>query len=374
MAASILGWGGRTAAFAGAPGTVSVVGSISFSGLQFQTSGYTLAAGSGGVLNTTTANTAIALSTGVTSTIDAPIAGSGGIYLQGSGTLIVRGENTYTGGTSIRGGSTLQIGDGGTTGSIVGNVNNDGALIFNRSDTIAFGGEISGAGMLRQAGTGTLILTGNNTYTGGTSIGSGSTLQIGNGGTTGSIIGNVVNDGTLTFKRADTVTFGGDVSGTGQLRQDGAGTLILTGTSTYTGGTTIVSGSTLQLGAGGTSGSIIGDVANGGALVFNRSNTIGFGGRISGTGEVRQEGSGTVVLVRRQHLLRRHEHSFRVRLPFRRTKISAAAISTSTAARCRPPQHSHPAGARRSARGAGPSIRIAARTSAPPGPSAARAR
>ena len=148
-----LGWGGQTAMFAGAPGTVSVVGPVSFNGLQFQTSGYTIAAGSGASLNTTTANTAITLSSGVTSTIDAPIAGSGGINLQGSGTLIFRGENSYTGGTAIGSGSTLQIGDGGTSGSITGNVTNDGALVFNRSDTIAFGGDISGAGMLRQAGT-----------------------------------------------------------------------------------------------------------------------------------------------------------------------------------------------------------------------------
>jgi fibronectin-binding autotransporter adhesin len=291
-----LAWGGQTAVFAGAAGTVSVVGPVSFNGLQFQTSGYTLAAGSGGVLNTNTPNTPITLGSGVTSTIEAPIAGSGGINLQGSGTLIFSGENTYTGGTTIGSGSTLQIGDGGTRGSIAGNVTNDGALVFNRSDIISFGGDISGAGTLRQAGSGTLILTGTNTYTGGTTIGSGSTLQIGDGGTTGSIVGNVINDGTLTFKRADTITFGGDVSGAGALRQDGAGTLILTGSNSYSGGTTIVSGSTLQIGAGGSAGSIIGNVANAGALVFNRSNTVGFGGAISGAGEVRQEGNGTLVL------------------------------------------------------------------------------
>jgi fibronectin-binding autotransporter adhesin len=291
-----LGWGGRTAIFTGAAGTVDVVGPVTFNGLQFQTSGYKLAAGSGATLNTVTADSAINLNPGVTATIDAPIVGSGGIHVQGSGTLIVTGDNTYAGGTTIGTGSTLQVGDGGTRGSIVGNVNNDGALVINRSGTVAFGGDIAGSGMLRQAGPGTLILTGTNTYTGGTAIAAGSTLQVGDGGRSGSIVGNVANDGTLAFNRADTVVFGGDVTGAGALRQDGAGTLILIGNNTYSGGTTIAAGATLQLGVGGDSGSIIGDVANSGALVFNRSNTIAFGGQISGIGEVRQEGSGTVVL------------------------------------------------------------------------------
>ncbi|MGO4843612.1 autotransporter-associated beta strand repeat-containing protein, partial [Rhizobiaceae sp. 2RAB30] len=82
------------------------------------------------------------------------------------------------------------------------------------------------------------------TYGGGTTISAG-TLQIGNGGTTGSIVGNVVNDGTLAFDRSDDLTFGGAISGSGSLAQNGTGTTILTGASTHSGGTTITSG-TLQ--------------------------------------------------------------------------------------------------------------------------------
>ena len=92
---------------------------------------------------------------------------------------------------------------------------------------------------------GTQILTGANSYSGGTTIVSG-TLQIGSGGTSGSIVGNVADNGTLAFNRSDDVSFAGVVSGSGALEQDGAGTLTLGGTNTYTGGTTVRSG-TLSL-------------------------------------------------------------------------------------------------------------------------------
>lgn len=86
-----------------------------------------------------------------------------------------------------------------------------------------------------------MILTGENTYSGGTTVSAG-TLQLGAGGTTGSITGNITNNGILAFNRGDVVTFGGLISGTGGIAQLGSGTLILSNSNTYTGGTTIAGG------------------------------------------------------------------------------------------------------------------------------------
>ena len=193
----------------------------------------------------------------------------------GTGTTILTATDTYTGGTTISAG-TLQLGNGGTTGSIVGNVTDNGTLAFGRSDSVTFPGVISGTGSVSQIGTGTTILTAANTYTGGTTISAG-TLQLGNGGTTGSIVGNVTDNGTLAFDRSDSVTFPGVISGTGSVSQIGTGTTILTAANTYTGGTTISAG-TLQLGNGGTSGSIVGDVTDNGTLAFDRSDVVTFPG------------------------------------------------------------------------------------------------
>ncbi|MRT32523.1 hypothetical protein FGX01_01120, partial [Xylella fastidiosa subsp. multiplex] len=77
------------------------------------------------------------------------------------------------------------------------------------------------------------------------------------GATAGSIAGNadIQAGGTLAFKRSDRVVYGGAISGSGNLRQEGSGTLVLTGDSTFTGITTIASGS-LQVGDGANSGTL----------------------------------------------------------------------------------------------------------------------
>jgi outer membrane autotransporter protein len=267
------------------------------------TGGTTIAAGTlqlgdggttGSIVGNVTNNAMLAFNRSNSVTFPGVISGTGELGQIGSGTTILTGDNTYTGGTNIAAG-TLQLGNGGTSGSIVGNITDNGTLAVDRSDVVTLPGVIFGPGRLNQIGPGTTVLTGENVYVGGTTISAG-TLQLGNGGDTGSIVGNVTDNGTLTFDHSDVVTFPGTISGTGTLSQIGTGTTVLTTNDTYTGGTTITAG-TLQLGNGGTTGSIVGNVTDDGTLAFGRGNTVTFPGLISGIGGVSQIGPGTTILT-----------------------------------------------------------------------------
>jgi autotransporter-associated beta strand protein len=127
----------------------------------------------------------------------------------------------------------------------------------------------SAGGALVKIGTGTLTLTGTNAYTGGTTV-NGGTLQIGNGATTGSITGDVIDNATLAFNHSNTVTFGGAISGSGALQQMGPGTLVLTGTESYTGATT-VNGGTLEVDT---------------SIATSSLTTVNSGAALAGTGTV----------------------------------------------------------------------------------------
>ena len=141
-------------------------------------------------------------------------------------------------------------------------------------------------------GAGTLTIAGDATYTGGTTV-NGGAVVIGNGGASGSIVGNVAfcanaadpscdasTAKALAFNRSDAFSFGGSISGPGQVFQIGSGTTSLTGASTYSGPTSVNAG-TLSV-----DGSITSQVSvNAGATLSGRgsvgSTTVDSGGMLS---------------------------------------------------------------------------------------------
>jgi len=148
----------RLAVFQGTAGTVTVdtsAGAVSTTGMQFATSGYVVTGDALTLAGTAQATIRVGDGTSAGSstvaTIASALTGTGGINKSDLGTLILTGANTYTGGTSITAG-TLQIGNGGTTGSVVGNITNNASLVFNRSDTLTYSGAISGTGAMTKSG------------------------------------------------------------------------------------------------------------------------------------------------------------------------------------------------------------------------------
>jgi autotransporter-associated beta strand protein len=133
-------------------------------------------------------------------------------------------------------------------GSVIYNVLGGYAYSDSGNITTAFGNTvtISGAGNLLQNGSGSLILSGNNSYTGATSIASGSVLTVTGSLGGGNYAGNIANLGTLTFRQNANQTLYGAISGAGSLAKNGTGALTLSGNSNYRGATTINAG-TLNL-------------------------------------------------------------------------------------------------------------------------------
>jgi outer membrane autotransporter protein len=211
------------------------------------------------------------------------LSGGGPLSKLGSGTLVLLGSDNYSGGTTIAGG-VLQLGNGGTSGSITGNIVDNGVLAIKHSDAVAFTGTISGNGKVAQIGTGTTFLTGVNSYSGGTLVASGT--LVGNATSFGR--GPMLDNATLIFDQSTNASFSNAISGGGQLIKQGAGALNLTGASSLSGPTTIVAGllsvnGTLApsvvtvdngatLGGNGTVGGIL---ANSGATVAPGNNSIG---------------------------------------------------------------------------------------------------
>lgn len=179
---------------------------------------------------------------------------AGHLYKGGFGTWVIDRDD-FAATDTIIGGGTLQIGNGGTTGSIGhGEINMfQGSLVFDRSDNVVFGGDIFGgsSNTLVQAGTGSLTLLSHQLQLTDIQIRRG-TLQIDDTGDAPpcdlcsyTLGATVVNEGSLVFDSNADVTFDGAISGAGSLTQNGSGRVILTATNTYSGGTTVNNGELL---------------------------------------------------------------------------------------------------------------------------------
>ena len=279
--------------------------------------------------------------------------GVGKLTKIGTGKLTLTANNDYTGGTEINGG-TLQVGDptvgGGTSGAIGSGAvfGNGGNLVFARTDSVTVNAPLNGTINVSQIGGGSLTLNAANTYTGTTTIGSG-TVRLGvagalptgtsvtlgdaanhngnldlNGqsatisglstvgtGTANTVTNSGAVDSTLTYAGGNS-TFSGSIQDAGGTKVNltvNSGTLQLTGTNTYSGATTTNGTGTLQIGNGGTVGTIgSGTITTNGTLSINHSDAVTISSVIGGTGQVAARWHRRHDAQRREHLHRSDDH------------------------------------------------------------------
>ena len=186
----------------------------------------------------------------------------------------------------------IQINGGtliGTTNQLPNTITDNGGLTFSQTTAGTYNGIITGTGTVEISGSGPVTFSGANTYSGGTTIDTGSKLI----GTTGSLQGNFANSGLLQFNQSTTGTYGGAISGSGGVQISGGGSVTFTGLNNYTGGTTIDSLTALI----GTTDTIRGNITDNGLLTFSQSTAGSFAGNISGGGSVSISGTGPITFT-----------------------------------------------------------------------------
>jgi fibronectin-binding autotransporter adhesin len=307
-------------------GTLTLTGANDYTGITTISAG-TLRIGNGGTTGSLSTSSSIVSdatlvferSNTMTQGVDfaSGISGTGGITQAGSGTTILSGANSYAGTTSITAGvldvGTISSGALGSGGLIVNSAVLQGNGTFSRTlsgNATPAAGQISsnGGGFAARGGTLTVTLGASATDTLLLSSGG---FRFGNmlfGSSTADSAVVVLNPISTngSFTRTFTVNSGvggdyaelqGGISSTGSVLKAGSGLLILSGAGTYTGATTISAG-TLQIGAGGSTGTLSGTsgITNNATLAFNRTGTLAITAPISGTGVVNQIGTGIVTL------------------------------------------------------------------------------
>lgn len=234
-------------------------------------------------------------------------------------------------------------GTGGDSAIATHNVRNDGLLVLNFASDVLIDAEsplaVTGTGALLLTGTGTVgVDTDTLAHTGGTIVANGAlqltgsmagdirtsgngVFVLGDGGTSGSFTGNLVNDGTFVYARSDSYSFIGDFSGSGLLEKRGAGVLTFAGDYQFVGTTSILGGSvkftgqidpttefdlaggSLDLGGadqtiGGLSGTAQSGInLDGSRLTVDQGDNSVFAGTITGSGGLTLTGGGQLNLT-----------------------------------------------------------------------------
>jgi autotransporter-associated beta strand protein len=282
--------------------------------MDFQSNNYTL---TGGSITSATARTITVAGTNA-ATMNSVIAGAGNVTKLGTGTLILGGANTYTGTTAINAGtlrvagSTTTLGGasaGAVTIGAAGTLELTGGVTLDNAVTVTAGGTLTSAGaaantltgaitgVLTKTGPANLILTG---AAGAVTVSTGN-LQVGAGGTTGSVasanLGVGAGDRSIVFNRSNDVAMAGAITGAGNLIKRGAGTLTLTGANTYT-GTTAIEGGTLAITALSNIGTGAINIPAAGTLALNvATGGVAFDRIIDGAGAFSKTGAGTLNLT-----------------------------------------------------------------------------
>lgn len=224
---------------------------------------------------------------------------NGATLFAGNISPIIASNITVTGTGNSEGLGAIRLReDAKISGNVTLNGNSNLGVDANQAGEIS--GKITGTFSITKVVAGKLVLSGTNDYTGTTTISAG-TLQIGNGGTTGSLSASsaITNNGTLTFNRSNTLTQGSDfanaIGGSGAVTQAGSGTTVLSSTNNYTGITTVTAG-TLQAGNVSALGSGTVNISGGNLTTTVTNLGTGALSLTSGSLTLNGIGAGTVTL------------------------------------------------------------------------------